>query len=325
VLQQLLPALARVFALPAQQSQPAASSGSASQGEHLQQRLLAVQLEALHVLLLVLPLPCTARLPDQLVASGAEWPSHLRQGLALLLRSRISAVQRHSALQLAAAVVELLGPEWLLGGPAGSSGKPGTSSGSGSGDSQPATAAAGAAADVEVLFQLLIEYTKVETSVLLHDALAPDVQVPLASAPGTAAGDWRAPAPRQPAAGDGACSSDGGSEAGDGDDAAGAELAADLAGGGEDGEGGRGASADIEPLVRVLESEGDRQRMEGLMRKQHEAAAAAAGQQQEQQPGQQGDHVKLVDATPIPTGTHGWCLLFVLCMGPAVHGRACPV
>jgi hypothetical protein len=64
--------------------------------------------------------------------------------------------------------------------------------------------------------------------------------------------------------------------------------------------------------------------MEGLMRKQHEAAAAAAGQQQEQQPGQQGDHVKLVDATPIPTGTHGWCLLFVLCVGPAVHGRACP-
>jgi hypothetical protein len=38
----------------------------------------------------------------------------VRRGLNLLLRSRVSGVQKHSALQLAAAMVGLAGPSWLL-------------------------------------------------------------------------------------------------------------------------------------------------------------------------------------------------------------------
>ena len=43
-----------------------------------------------------------------------DWPASVRRGLNWLLRSRVSAVQKHSALQLAAALVELAGPGWLL-------------------------------------------------------------------------------------------------------------------------------------------------------------------------------------------------------------------
>jgi hypothetical protein len=43
-----------------------------------------------------------------------EWPASVRRGLNWLLRSHVSAVQKHSALQLAAALVELSGPAWLL-------------------------------------------------------------------------------------------------------------------------------------------------------------------------------------------------------------------
>ena len=111
---QLLPALTRAFALPADQL---AADGGSSLAEQLQLRraLLAVQLEALHVLLLLLPLPYPGCLPGELLDPGARWGAAARRGLALLLRGRISAVQRHSALQLAAAVLDLLGPEWAAG------------------------------------------------------------------------------------------------------------------------------------------------------------------------------------------------------------------
>eukprot|EP00955_Chlamydomonas_euryale_P023091 243647-Chlamydomonas_euryale.AAC.1 len=43
-----------------------------------------------------------------------EWPTSVRRGLNWLLRSHVSGVQKHSGLQLAAALVELVGPTWLL-------------------------------------------------------------------------------------------------------------------------------------------------------------------------------------------------------------------
>lgn len=274
VLHQLLPALARVFALPAQQLKPSGSQGRQGQGdEDLQRRLLAVQLEALHVLLLLLPLPHAAQAGAGGAGRGARWSAQLRQGLGLLLRGRISAVQRHSALQLAAAVVDLTGPGWLLGD---------------SDDGAAAVAAATAARDGEAFFQLLVEVVKVETSVLLHDALAPGVPVPAAAPAAPAAGDWRPPAPRAPRA----PSDAGSSEAGDGDHATGAALAADLAELDADG-----AAADVEPLLRVLASEQDRKELEEqLMREQRQAEAA---QRQALQPG---EHVRRVDETALPTG-----------------------
>ncbi|PRW45088.1 Neurochondrin family isoform 2 [Chlorella sorokiniana] len=299
VLGQLLPALARAFGLPAQQLR----SGSSRQGKaagqqadrQLQERLLAVQLEALHVLLLLLPLPHAADLPpEQLAGTGgsAAWLAQLRQGLALLLRGRVSAVQRHSALQLAAAVVDLVGPDWLLGA-GGSGGSASGSSGSSSANQK------AAAAEDQAFFQLLVEITKVETSVLLHDALAPDVPVPLASAAGASAADWRPPAPRRPA-GD-ACSS-GGSEAGDGLDEVGAELAADLA---EAEEGSQ--AADMEPLVRVLHSEEDRLQLEAQLQREQQAAqaaadaaAAAVGGSKPREQMRPGEHMKQVDEVQIP-------------------------
>ena len=79
-------------------------------------------------------------------------------------------------------------------------------------------------------------------------------------------------------------------------DAAGAELAADLAG--EQQEESKGVAAaggaDMEPLVRVLHSEDDRRQLEQQL--QQETAAAAA-----QQP-QPGEHMRRVDETAIPTG-----------------------
>lgn len=282
VLRQLLPALARVFALPAQQLQPGSNEQQRAD-EDLQRRLLAVQLEALHVLLLLLPLPQAALTGSSPLGHGALWPAQLRQGLGLLLRGRISAVQRHSALQLAAAVVDMAGPGWLLGG---------SSEGLGNASST-ASSTAGAAAraqDGEAFFQLLVEVVKVETSVLLHDALAPSVPVPLASAAAPAAGDWRPPAPRAARA----PSEGGSSEAGDGDHAAGAALAADLA-----DVDASGAAADVEPLLRVLASEQDRKELEEQLRREQREAAAA--QPQAPQPG---ERMRRVDETPIPAGRY---------------------
>lgn len=301
LLDQLLPALARLFALPAQQLAASLGGTSGASNEELLRQLLAIQLEALHVLALLLPLPQPAEelAAEQLAAGGpAAWPAQLRQGLALLLRGRISAVQRHAALQLAAAVVDLAGPSWVLDGPGPAPG----------GGKRAVSAAAGGGGkrEAEAFYQLLVEVTKVETSVLLHDALAPGVQVPLASAAATAAADWRAPAPRR-AAGDDGASSGGGSEAGDGLHEAGAELAADLAGA-DDAD----VDDDMAPLVRVLESEQDLRQMQAqLQREQQEAeaaeAVAAAGGVRRAQPG---DHVKLVDSVEIPTGGWGWCAGF---------------
>ena len=49
------------------------------------------------------------------MAEGGGWAGDVRSGLYTVLVSRVGQGQRHSALQLAAAVLELAQPEWLLG------------------------------------------------------------------------------------------------------------------------------------------------------------------------------------------------------------------
>lgn len=48
-------------------------------------------------------------------AEGGGWAGDARSGLYTILASRSGQQQRHSALQLAAAVLELVQPQWLLG------------------------------------------------------------------------------------------------------------------------------------------------------------------------------------------------------------------
>lgn len=48
-------------------------------------------------------------------AEGEGWAADVRIGLYKILVSRIGQHQRHSALCLAAATLELVQPQWLLG------------------------------------------------------------------------------------------------------------------------------------------------------------------------------------------------------------------
>lgn len=167
----LVSGLARAAALPALLADSEAARAAA-----------ALHLDALHALLLILPLP----LPEVIDAQEdlergalqAAWAWHLRLATAVMLRSRAAAVQRHSALALAAAAVGLAGPGWLtapLGGVRGAAADPGGG---------------------PRFYQLVVEILRVEISVLLHDVVAPGAAVPLATASGTAAAQWRPPAPR---------------------------------------------------------------------------------------------------------------------------------
>jgi len=133
------------------------------------------RLEALHALVLILPLlgANSAALSHlQASQSAAPAPSRRRQpwqasikaGLAGLLTSRVGEVQKRSALQLAAAAAQLLGPRWLL--PA-------------EGDSAAAASltqreAAAAGRFLAVLTEVLC----VETPLLLSDAMDADAPVP---------------------------------------------------------------------------------------------------------------------------------------------------
>lgn len=61
-------------------------------------------------------------LEARLVANAAADPSWLaaaRGGCALVVGGRVGAAQRHEALELAAALTQLAGPEWLLDTPDG--------------------------------------------------------------------------------------------------------------------------------------------------------------------------------------------------------------
>lgn len=121
-----------------------------------------VHLEALYTLLLLLPPPRAAHEYEahlQRSAMYEDWPAHMRSGLSRILKSRTGVIQRHSALQLAAAMTCLVDPTWLTAGPLDD---PKEEQGS--------------------FFILVVEVVRIETELLLKDALAtPDVIVPIDS------------------------------------------------------------------------------------------------------------------------------------------------
>ncbi|GAX74169.1 hypothetical protein CEUSTIGMA_g1618.t1 [Chlamydomonas eustigma] len=169
VLQHTVVALGSLIGHPSMMAQlqevPSSATPSEPQG---QEDAAMLQLEALHALLLILPLPQELELHQRL-SSGMhrqEWPASVRRGLNWLLRSRVSAVQKHSALQLAAALVEMSGPAWLLA----------------RGEQLP-----------EAFLQVLAETLHVETALLLHDALYPDQLVPEDAGRSESRQQWQAP------------------------------------------------------------------------------------------------------------------------------------
>jgi len=175
----LVPGLAYAFALPAFLPQ-----------ENEKRQAAALHLESLHALLLILPLPLPqAHAAHEFLTQGALqslWAKHMRLGIGMILRSNAAAVQRHSALQLAAAMVGMFGHRWLfypLGQPLSA---PNTSFPMNN-NSTPYENEGSA------FYQLLLEVVKVETNVLLYDALSPLSHVPSSSEPGIAAKDWKAP------------------------------------------------------------------------------------------------------------------------------------
>ncbi|KAL0053068.1 hypothetical protein WJX82_000427 [Trebouxia sp. C0006] len=155
-----VPALAQLFGAPADQAsatgqtkQPSAGATSQTQSASLPADAAALQLEAMQVLLLLLPLPMSqaqeaaSGLSAAAARSGEGWAGDIRSGLFMVLASRVGQQQRHSALRLAAALLDLVQPHWLLG-------------------PVHAVAASGS------FFQVLVEIVKVETSLLLNDTMA---------------------------------------------------------------------------------------------------------------------------------------------------------
>lgn len=90
-----------------------------------------------------------AGLQEHLQQTASKWGSKVRNGATVLLQSKATPVQRYSALKVTTAMVELCGPHWLVN------------------VKQPSLASQ---QDIR-LFQLVVEITKVELSILLHDAL----------------------------------------------------------------------------------------------------------------------------------------------------------
>jgi hypothetical protein len=194
--------LARVFGgTLSSSSAPGASSSSSSSSSSSGPDLAALQLQAQHALLLLLPLPedspaaallvhaaeNAAGVPQQqqqqrrgdnskLVAAtssvAGDWPHALRQGLCRVMRSRVGVVQRHSALRLAAACLELLGPAWLL--PQQQQQQQQYEAGSVGGSA----AAAAVACPAEQFLLVLMELLAIETPLLLSDAMNPNAAVP---------------------------------------------------------------------------------------------------------------------------------------------------
>jgi hypothetical protein len=173
----LIPGLAYTFALPALLQQ-----------ENAKRNAAVIHLESLHALLLLLPLPLPQAVSahESLTQSALEslWARHIRLGIGMILRGKAAAVQRHSALRLAAAMVDMFSPRWLfypLGGQPLANNASTTVYTSSNEDEGGA------------FYQLLLEVIKIETNILLYDALSPSSHVPLSSAPGTAAENWKAP------------------------------------------------------------------------------------------------------------------------------------
>ena len=173
--QALIPHIAHAFALPAVLTD-----------DSLKRKSAVLHLEALHTALLLLPLPIpeafTAHNKLSRAALHSVWAHEMRLGIAAVLQSRIGAVQRHGALQLAAALVALAGPSWLLNPLVSSINTRSTNSKLDSEEEEGAR-----------FYQLIVEILRIETNVLLHDALTPTAHVPHSAVPGTAAADWKLP------------------------------------------------------------------------------------------------------------------------------------
>lgn len=164
----------------------------------------ALQLQAQHALLLLLPLPISsdaaamlkssaealaecssgnnmeeaswrtaaADLPTDLRAAAlvaGGWPAALQLGVLRMLQSRVGAVQRHSALRVAAAAVDLVGPGWLL---------PRRSAGGAGGNAATALHQQQQQPVQQQLLTVLMELLAVETPLLLSDAMNPSATVP---------------------------------------------------------------------------------------------------------------------------------------------------
>lgn len=88
-------------------------------------------------------------LHKHLQQSVSKWGSKVRNGVAVLLQNKATTVQRYSALRVSVAMIELCGSCWLI-----------NSKQTPLHHDQDIT-----------LFQLVVEITKVELSILLHDQL----------------------------------------------------------------------------------------------------------------------------------------------------------
>ena len=103
------------------------------------------------------------------------WTSDARAGVASVLRAKAPREMRHAALDLAAAVADLVGPRWLCGDTPGdeeaSSGDASASANSNS-NSKPKPKSKPIS-----FFRLASELVRVETAVLLHDLTRDDAAV----------------------------------------------------------------------------------------------------------------------------------------------------
>ena len=154
-IQLLIPCLARLIAVP-----------SLLELEQDKRRAVAVHLQALHTALLFLPLPMPEGAPLHATLSRgilqSIWARHMRLGIVCTLQERGTTVQRHSALQLASAMVSLAGPRWLWY----------SVPGMGTMD-RVEKEKEEKLVDKGKFLQVLVEIIKVEIHVLLHDALTP--------------------------------------------------------------------------------------------------------------------------------------------------------
>ena len=97
---------------------------------------------------------------------GGGWLADLRGGLASVLRSKSPREMRHAALDLCAAAADLAGPRWLCSDDLG---RYTMSRGNSKGKDGEITAPS--------FFRLVLELTRVETAVLLHDMTRDDAEL----------------------------------------------------------------------------------------------------------------------------------------------------
>jgi len=111
------------------------------------------------------------------------WLADLRGGLATVLRAKAPREMRHAALDLCAAAADLAGAQWLCGNDLGQAAGIGTEAGQTGARSEKgvkggnAKAGGGSGAPPPSFFRLVLELTRVEAAVLLHDLTRDDVEL----------------------------------------------------------------------------------------------------------------------------------------------------